>query len=91
MGGAEPFLNTNVLLYLLSADAAKADRAEELLTARGVISVQVLNEFANVASRKLDMPWPEIREILAAFCTCRVEPLVTEERPWPRRSWATTR
>ena len=73
MGGAEPFLNTNVLLYLLSADAAKADRAEELLTARGVISVQVLNEFASVASRKLDMTWPEIREILAAFRTCRVE------------------
>ena len=40
MGGAEPFLHTNVLLYLLSADAAKADRAEELLTAGGVISVR---------------------------------------------------
>lgn len=69
MDDVEPFLDTNVLLYLLSADAAKADRAEALLAAGGVISVQVLNEFANVASRKLAMTWPEIREILAAVRT----------------------
>jgi predicted nucleic acid-binding protein len=41
--------------YLLSADTAKADRAEELLAIGGVISVQELNEFAAVASRKLGM------------------------------------
>ena len=75
MGGAEPFLHTNVLLYLLSADAAKADGAEELLTAGGVISVQVLNEFANAASRKLDMTWPEIREILAHSAPVGSSPL----------------
>ena len=49
------FFDTNVLLYLLSEDVAKADRAEDLLADGGVISVQVLNEFAAVASRKLGL------------------------------------
>ena len=73
MNGGEDFFDTNVVLYLLSADAAKADRAEELLAIGGTISVQVLNEFVAVASRKLRMPWIEIREVLAqirAVCAC---------------------
>ena len=61
------FFDTNILLYLLSADHKKADRVEQLLSKGGVISVQVLNEFANVASRKLKMTWVEIREILATI------------------------
>jgi len=32
MSAADCFFDTNVLLYLLSKDAAKADRAEALLT-----------------------------------------------------------
>ena len=44
---ALPFADTNVLLYLISRDAAKARRAEKLLSARIAISVQVLNEFAS--------------------------------------------
>jgi predicted nucleic acid-binding protein len=47
------FLDTNVILYLLSGDATKADRAQALLDAGGTISVQVLTEFASVARRKL--------------------------------------
>ena len=79
MSAAEPFLDTNVLLYLLSADSAKADRAESLLADGGTVSVQVLNEFASVALRKLDMPLAELREILEpARSVCRVEP-VTED------------
>ncbi|HEY1084286.1 MAG TPA: PIN domain-containing protein [Prosthecobacter sp.] len=75
---ARPFFDTNVLLYLLASDA-KADRAEQLLEAGGVISVQVLNEFAAVASRKLKMAWPEIREILATIRSiCEVVPLTGE-------------
>lgn len=74
MSGAECFFDTNVVLYLLSADAAKADRAEELLAIGGAISVQVLNEFAAVASRKLGMSWTEIREVLAQIrVVCPVE------------------
>ena len=58
------FFDTNVLLYMLSADADKADRAEALLRDGGQISVQVLNEVVNVARRKLKMGWPETREFL---------------------------
>jgi predicted nucleic acid-binding protein len=73
------FFDTNVLLYLLSEDAAKADRAEALLANGGVISVQVLNEFASVASRKLGLSWPEIHEILDTIRQlCRVDPLLLE-------------
>jgi predicted nucleic acid-binding protein len=76
MNASDVFLDTNVLLYLLSSDAAKADRAEALAAAGGVISVQVLNEFVSVASRKLRMRMSEIREVLSAIrAVCIVEPL----------------
>jgi predicted nucleic acid-binding protein len=45
------FYDANAVLYLLSADEAKADRAEELLASGGRVSVQVLNELAAVTSR----------------------------------------
>jgi predicted nucleic acid-binding protein len=79
MSDADPFFDTSVLLYLLSGDTAKADRAETLLSARGVVSVQVLNEFAVVALRKLKMPLNEIREILDTIrAVCAVEPITVE-------------
>lgn len=79
MSAGEDFFDTNVLLYLLSADAAKADRAEELLALGGTISVQVLNEFVAVASRKLRMSWIEIREVLAQIrAVCPVVPMGVE-------------
>jgi predicted nucleic acid-binding protein len=79
MSGGEDFFDTNVVLYLLSADPAKADRAEELLAIGGTISVQVLNEFVAVASRKLRMSWIEIREVLAQVrAVCAVEPVTIE-------------
>jgi len=62
---ASPFVDTNVLLYLLSNDEAKADRAEALLSGRVVISVQVLNEFLNVSRRKMGLPWPKVEQALA--------------------------
>jgi predicted nucleic acid-binding protein len=67
MSAAEDFFDTNVLLYLLSSDTAKADRAERLLAGRGVISVQVLNEFAAVAAGKFGMAIAEIRVVLSAI------------------------
>lgn len=79
MSAANAFFDTNVVLYLVSADAAKADRAEDLLTIGGTVSVQVLNEFAAVASRKIRMPWPEIIDVLAQVrATCSVEPLTAQ-------------
>lgn len=59
------FFDTNVLVYIASADPGKAGRAEALVAAGGVISVQVLNELANVARRKMRMPWPETRGFLS--------------------------
>jgi len=78
-GAAETFLDTNVLLYLFSADAAMADRAEEIVGEGGVVSVQVLNEFASVATRKLGMRISEAAEALRAVRTlCKVVPLEAE-------------
>ena len=70
------FLDSNIVLYLLSSDVAKAEKAEELLAAGATISVQVLNEVTNVARRKLAMSWPDVRTLLEAVRRhCRVEPL----------------
>lgn len=62
MGGR--FVDTNVLLYLASGDATKADRAEAILAQGGTISVQVLNETANVLRRKMRLSWPDTRLFL---------------------------
>ena len=59
------FFDTNVLLYMASRDVAKADRAEQIVTEGGSISVQVLNELTNVARRKMQMSWPETRAFLS--------------------------
>ena len=61
------FLDTNVLVYLASDDAAKANRAEAVVGDGGTISVQVLNEFANVARRKMGLSWPETRRFLTGL------------------------
>jgi predicted nucleic acid-binding protein len=76
MSASNRFFDTNVLLYLLSADEAKADTAEALISSGGIISVQVLNEFASVATRKLRMLIPEVREVLRTIQrVCDVRPL----------------
>jgi predicted nucleic acid-binding protein len=58
------FFDTNVLVYLASGDAAKADRAEAAIANGGSISVQVLNELANVARRKMRMSWGDTHAFL---------------------------
>ena len=73
------FFDTNVLIYLLSADAKKADRAEALVRQGGAISVQVLNEAANVARRRIAMDWRETRQFLASLSALlAVVPLTAE-------------
>lgn len=62
-----PFLDTNVLLYAALQPDHRSDSARALLREGGVISVQVLNEFANLARRKLHRSWPEIRQALSAL------------------------
>jgi predicted nucleic acid-binding protein len=69
------FLDTNVLIYAVTQSDARAARAEELLIAGGVISVQILNEFAAVARRKLQMPWAEVGEAVEAFLVLSPSPI----------------
>ena len=70
------FLDSNIILYLLSADTRKADTAQSLLSEAPCISVQVLNEVTSVCLRKLKMNWSEIHDLLAVVkTTCQIEPL----------------
>lgn len=62
------FLDSNILVYAFTADP-RAAAAQKLLERGCAISVQGLNEFANVARRKLGKPWEEIRDALAAIRT----------------------
>lgn len=80
------FIDSNVVLYLLSGDGRKANRSEALLRMRPTISVQVLNEVTSVCLRKLNMAWHEITDLMDAvknFCT--VVPLTVEIHDAARR------
>jgi predicted nucleic acid-binding protein len=73
------FFDTNVLIYLAFDDAAKADRAEALIRDGGAISVQVLNELANVARRKMKMSWQDTHAFLSLLRgLLNVHPLAVE-------------
>ncbi len=83
--GAEAFLDTNILLYALVPDRTlphdpRAEIAEELLARGGVVSVQVLSEFCDVASRKLGKSWSDLSRLLESIETLcgRAIPLTTE-------------
>jgi predicted nucleic acid-binding protein len=74
-----PFIDTNIIVYLASGDARKADRSEKILAAGGVLSVQVLNEYVSVARRKLALTWVETREVIAAVkSACEIVPFSVE-------------
>jgi len=64
---AERFFDTNVLIYAFAAGDRRGERAEALLAEGGVIGVQVLNEFTNVARRKLNWGWPQVEAALAVI------------------------
>src|SRR5579871_2828497 len=64
-------------------DVSKANRAEDLLGQRGVVSIQVLNEFASVARRKFVLSMDQIRDVLSAVrevCTLAVTDRAAQER-----------
>jgi predicted nucleic acid-binding protein len=61
----DSFFDTNVLVYIASSDTAKADRAEAIVGKGGAISVQILNELANVARRKMRMSWEDTHAFLS--------------------------
>lgn len=80
---AADFLDSNILLYLVSDQEIKSRRAAELLASGGTISVQVLDEFASVALRKLGQTMRATRNALAGIRTvCTVVPtgIETHER-----------
>lgn len=59
----KPFLDTNILVYAQEG-GRRGDHARALVLAGGIVSVQVLNEFANVLRKKLVRSWVEITEAL---------------------------
>jgi predicted nucleic acid-binding protein len=67
MSESKAFFDTNVLLHEFSEDAAKATASENVITAGGVISVQVLNEFASAGRRKLGLGWAVVWDILREY------------------------
>jgi predicted nucleic acid-binding protein len=63
---AKIFLDSNIVVYAFTDDP-RAALSEDLLARGGDISVQVLNEFTNVARRKLGFAWGQIEEALGAI------------------------
>ncbi len=63
-GQTEPAtLDTNVAIYALT-DSLKTSAATDVMRRCAFLSVQVLNEYANVAVRKRQRPWREVAEDL---------------------------
>jgi predicted nucleic acid-binding protein len=71
----KPFLDTNIVVYAFSANDPRSEKAEALVEAGGVVSVQVLNEFVNVSRRKSRRDWDEIQKSLYVLKTLLDPPL----------------
>lgn len=79
------FIDTNVLIYAEASDApAKQQLALSLLkqlyeSSQGVLSTQVLQEYCNVALKKLKLPAQHVRaqlELYAQFEIVQVSPAI---------------
>jgi predicted nucleic acid-binding protein len=71
------------VLSLASSDPIRADIAEGLIARGGHLSVQVLNEFASVATRKFGMPWAAVADVIDGVrqvCQVHAMTLETHER-----------
>jgi predicted nucleic acid-binding protein len=69
------FLDSNVLIYALSADQERGSIAQAALARGGVISVQVLNEVASVSIRKLGLSWSDATDTLRSIRALTDEPV----------------
>ncbi len=67
MSVTEVFLDTNILVYLTEIGTPHAEVSERLVADGATISVQVLNEFANVAQLKVGLSWSATRGFIDAF------------------------
>ncbi len=74
-----PFIDSNVLLYLLPKEDRKAAISRVLVREGGCISVQVLNEVANVMRKKGRCDWEEIDELQSLLRTLLTVKSVTPE------------
>ena len=63
-----PFLDSNILLYSYSNDS-RALVAKGITSEPYAISIQVLNEFANVSRRKQKLHWDIVEQRLTAIVT----------------------
>jgi predicted nucleic acid-binding protein len=59
MTKTDVFFDTSVLVYALVWDAPLAERSLALLADGGIVSVQVLNEYASTLRRKFSASWPQ--------------------------------
>ena len=61
-------IDTNVLVYLVSADPVRSARSAALLGVASVVSVQVVNEFTSVLrSSRYRATWQQIDTVLAGL------------------------
>lgn len=63
----KPFFDTNVLVYAFLSSDPRHGTARALAAGGGVFSVQVANEFVDVARRKIGWEWDDVVAMLAAF------------------------
>ena len=95
------FIDTNLLIYAHES-GAKSETARQVILTGGVISVQVLNEFAAVLRRKFRLEWAVIADALADVraalgpvrpstsrftCTPWLSPVRTASVSTTRSSW----
>jgi predicted nucleic acid-binding protein len=83
------FIDTNVLIYFVDGrnktkqSIARVVLANAIGSRQYVISAQVLNEFANVALKKLGMTEDEVRQYVEAFQHIRI---VFQQGGWTVRA-----
>jgi predicted nucleic acid-binding protein len=80
MPQSDVFFDSNVIVYFASENDPRSRRSAALLASKGIVSVQVLNEFTNVAlGSKRRMSLESVRTVLAVVrATCQITPLTLE-------------
>ena len=70
----KPFIDTNIVVHAQTA-GPKAEICQNLMNTGGMISVQVLNEFAYVLRCKLMLDWEEIGTRIADVLAVLPDPM----------------
>jgi predicted nucleic acid-binding protein len=69
------FFDTNIFVYAVVQGDPRSQRAEDLISEGGTVSVQVLNEFVDVVRRKAKMPRDEVRFAIQNISVLCPDPL----------------